>query len=340
MIGQFGRCPRLIGEPALHRTGHEPGDRGLNGLAGVGNDVNVVLPVLAVHSTQLPEDHLGVGGEVLVDYHLTVHGYDRGERHPRLTSNLCTGEPLGQHQDVAHHIGARCRSKRPSGQSDRADQVGPFGHGLTSRICLGVQGESTGDDRDEAARSGEIETFHDEVVVDRMATGVVVRIVEGQLAEGDVPDHKVDGDGREPGLCEGLGADVGLGVEGRGDGSGHRVELDPGYGTAPGGEADEVAGPTPRLQHSSGGEPEVGDYGPHCFDHFCRGVVRVDGGAPRRVELPIGEEHGELCPGGRESGVGVVEYFGDRTPARPPGEGGLLFGACCSRFRLEQPQGA
>ena len=116
---------------------------------------------------------------------------------------------------------------------------------------------------------------------------VVAAVVQGDSTEGDVADHEVLAGVGQVGVGEGLGPDASGGVEGLGDGGGGRVEFDADDVHAGRGEADEVSGPAPGLEHSGavGVEAELLDGGPQQGDDLGGGVVGVDGGAPRRAPL-------------------------------------------------------
>ena len=132
-----------------------------------------------------------------------------------------------QHEQIGQHPCAGGLLVGGAGQPDRGDQLGERSHLPAGGWVGRVQRPMRGQDRDDPARPGQLQRFDDEVVVQAMAAGVVHRVVQRDLAERDVADGQVDRAGRQPGVSEGLGADVGAGVEQLRDRRGGRVQLHP-----------------------------------------------------------------------------------------------------------------
>ncbi len=70
--------------------------------------------------------------------------------------------------------------------------------------------------------------------------------------------------------------------------------------------------------------------------------MRVDRCPPCCRPLRVGQERVQLDPGCGKAWIGLVEHFGDRSPARPPRQGGLFRLGCRSPVGLqlaEDPEG-
>ena len=102
-----------------------------------------------------------------------------------------------------------------------------------------------------------MEGLDNEVVVDGVGGAVVLRVVQGEAAEGDVADDQVERSVSGAEIGEALPDDGGVGVEGGGDGGCDGLEFDAGDGRGGRGEADEIARAAAGLQDVAGGEAEL-----------------------------------------------------------------------------------
>ena len=100
-----------------------------------------------------------------------------------------------QDQQVGDGIGAGHGGVRAGGQPDGGDQVGQVGDLAAGGVVAGIQGVAAGEHRDQAAGAVRGQRLDDEVVVDRMPTGVVVRVGQRHLRERDVAHHRVEESG-------------------------------------------------------------------------------------------------------------------------------------------------
>ena len=213
---------------------------------------------------------------------------------------------------------------RPGREPDRADQIGQRIHLPASTGVLRVHRVVRGQHRHQTARPRQTQALEDEVVVHRLPRRIVHRVVQGDVAERDVPDRGVEVSFGQPGVRERLTTDSGARIQAAADRRGERVQLDPSHLRAVGGQTDERAQPRPRLQHLPAGEAQAAQRLPHLTDNQRIGVVRVDRGARRRIPLRLIQQATELSPLACPLGLGVVKDLGQRTPRRPPSQHPLL----------------
>ena len=304
----------------------ETGEGIADGPGRVGDHGEIIGAVLAVLDAQAAGDHVGVGGEVLVEVGRPVGGVhgDDGLKYGAVGGLFGGAAP--ENENVGDYVGAGRGPEGAGRQADGTDQVGPGGHVRPGGGVGAVEGEPGGHHRHQPSGSDQVERFDDEMVVEAVAMRVVAAVVQGDSTEGDVADHEVLAGVGQVGVGEGLGPDAGGGVEGLGDGGGGRVEFDADDVHAGRGEADEVAGPATGLEHPGavGFEAELADGGPQQGDDLGGGVVGVDGGAPCRAPLRFGEQAGQFVAGCRMGGGVGVEDVGYRPPAGPAGQDGLF----------------
>ena len=118
------------------------------------------------------------------------------------------GVAAAQDEDVGDDFGAGHAFEGIARQADRAKQLSALGHGAARLGVNAVQGVAAGQDGDVAAGCGEVQRFEDEVVVDGEPLRVMRRIVDGEVSERDVADHRGEGVRRHAGSFEAFGADL------------------------------------------------------------------------------------------------------------------------------------
>ena len=309
-----------------HRAGREPDGELARDARQVPRrpDCQVMVVVLALADGEAAQHVLGVVAPVFVD-----------PRGPAVQAGLERAPPLrpaagrpgagaAQDQQVGDGLGAGRAAVRAAGQPDGGDQAGQPGHLLPGGGVLGVHRVPAGQHREQAAGLEELQGLDDEVVVHRVAGGVVPPVVQPRGTERDVADHQVEMAFGQPGVGEGLAPDLRVRVQPGRDRGGDRVQFHPEHPGAGRCQADEVPAAAARFQHLPGAGPQRGDVVPDNFRQRGVGVVRVDRGPPRRRVLGPGQELVQLGAGSGELGVVVVEHLRDRAPPRPAGQHRLL----------------
>ena len=133
--------------------------------------------------------------------------------------------------------------------------------------------------------------------------------------------------------------DVGVSaVKVPGDLSGRAVGFDADQITAGWCCADEVAGSTAGFEDPAPLEAQLMDGSPSGVRDLERGVVGVEGAAPRLGPGGLAaQEATDLCPGRGLAVASLVEDLGEAPPTRPSGEDGLVSGRRASMAKpLEQ----
>lgn len=160
------------------------------------------------------QHHLRVVAEVAVDWQVGPLDSDHGDFEP-LWIGVVRGLPGGslpQEEDVGGDRRA-LPLKRVVRQADGPEEVGLPGEQLADGRILLVEREMAGDHGEDAAGLDSFDGFRDAEIVEGELLAVEV---EMDVGERHIADHRVEG--REPGIAEVLDADVGLGVEVRGQG--------------------------------------------------------------------------------------------------------------------------
>src|SRR5262249_9649849 len=109
-----------------------------------------------------------------------------------------------------------------------------------------VEGEVRRDQSQDAAGSKGVDGLGEEVIVQRELPAVVVEL---QVGEWDVPDHRVDAVLWQPGFLETFDADGMARMQPSGNPAGYRVQLDADEVLARPAMADEVADAAAWLQN-------------------------------------------------------------------------------------------
>ena len=248
------RVARAPHQPLLSRAVDELAER-LGQLRGrvlevaARANVQCVCAVHALSDCQLAEDALRVLGQVAVDPHLAVVDIDQPGVLPARLARGLVGVAAAEDQQVHQRVGAGRSAVRTGRQPDRADQVRQGAHLASGGRVGGVERVVGAEHGDQPARPREMQGLEDEVVVQAVGAGVVAGVVQAHVGERHVPDREVEVGVRQPCAREGLGADVGVGVQRSSDCRGGGVELDADELRLGGGEAEEDPGAAPGLQH-------------------------------------------------------------------------------------------
>ena len=143
----------------------------------IGGQLQGFGPVHAVGHVQLPQQTFGVLIEVGVqagDGPVDPAGADGL---PECGGRFLPGFPAAEDQQVGHGVGAGCFAVRAGGQADGSHEVGQLVHFPAGCRVGAVQGEAGRQHSHHATRAGQFQGLEDEVVVDRVAAGVVAGIV-------------------------------------------------------------------------------------------------------------------------------------------------------------------
>jgi hypothetical protein len=308
-------CRDFLGRDR-HRAGREPdGELARDaGQVSRGPDGQVMVVVLAAADGEAAQHVLGVVAPVFVDPRgaAVQAGLERAS--PLRLGTGCSGVGAAQDQQVGDGLGAGRAAVRAAGQPDGRDQAGQPGHLLPGGGVLGVHRVPAGQHREQAARLEERQGLDDEVVVHRMAGGVMPPVMQPRGAERDVADHQVEMAFRQPGVGEGLTPDLRVRVQPGRDRGGDRVQLHPQHLRAARRQPDEVPAAAARFQHLAAVKPQRSDGVPDDLRQRGVGVVRVDRGPPRRRVVRFREQLVQLGAGSGELVPVVVEDLRDRSP--------------------------
>ena len=289
-LANVGEAGRAGGQPAIlvHRgiddaaqaAGHLLWDG-----RGVGRaDVQGGAAVDAVPDHRGAEHVFGMLMEVGVDGQrrlapIVCHEVHVGYGQPPVLPHpdLAVGLTAAQHEDVGDHLGAGDSAERGGGQPHGAEKIGAGEDFTPSLLVDVVHGVPAGEHHDVAARSGQLQRFDDEVVVD----GQPFRVVRG-IAQREVPERHVADDGGEAavghvGGFEALGTDLGRRIQVGGHRGADRVLLHPDHLGVVGCQPDEGARSAAGLQHTATAESGVLHGFPHVLGDRRVGVVGVEG---------------------------------------------------------------
>ena len=160
----------------------------LVGKAGVLDGHNgQVVTVLGAFQFQLPQHHLRVVYEILVDGK-AIFGLTK--LHP-LRLMVDRAVTLLQEDDVRNDFGACVCLKRIIRQTDGTQQFGTFCHVLAGGAVLAVHRETAGHKGNYAARSDLVDGFRKEIIVDTKSQLVVRLIVDLIVAKGHVTHRQI-----------------------------------------------------------------------------------------------------------------------------------------------------
>ena len=273
---------------------------------------------------QFAENVLRAGIEVSVDLDRLAVDLVRGDGLPQLRGRRLPGLPPAEHEEVGDDLGAGCAAVRAGRQTNSADKVGQVVHLAAGGRVLGIQRVMAAQHRNESAWPGEAQGLDDEVVVQRMVTGIVHGVMQFYLAKGDVADGGVEVAGGESGLGERLGADLCLRIQALCDGRGGLIQLDADHLSASRRHPDEGARTGSRLQHLAGFKSQLLQGRPDFAHEGGVGVVGVDRGASRLRVCTLRQKCFQLGAFVHPIVFGLIEHIRHGAPAGEAGEHVLL----------------
>jgi hypothetical protein len=203
--------------------------------------------------------------EVAVDLHQLLPHHPRCDalrRVDRLGARFAAAE----HEKVSDGFGAGSAPMRPDGRRTAPRRIRVAAHLTAGGGVAGVEGVVAGEDSDDPARAGRAQRLQDEVVVQGVPVGIVDRVMQHEVREGDVADRGVEEPVRDLRVREGLRVDRRVRVQQLGDPCGRLVELNARELIARRGESDERAAARSGLEHSTGLQPETCHRVPHGVD--------------------------------------------------------------------------
>ncbi len=341
LVGQAAAAGDL--DDAAQRVAHLLAD-----VVGVALDDDLGLRRESALGDDLTEDVLRVPGEVaVVRDPLALRAADLTQAaDPRAVGGLLVVLAPAEDEQVGDDVGACGVGVGAGRQADRADEVGLVVHGLAVRGVLAVHRVVGREHRDDAAGAGHVDALEDRQVVQRVLAGRVVTAVERlDVAERHVADGQVEGAVGQVDVLQALVEHELVGVEVLADRGGDRVELDADHAGAVGGAAHEGADAAAGLERGAlAVVAEVADGLPDRVDHAGVGVVRVQGVLAGCGDLVLVEQLGD-----RRAllgvlldvlGVGAEHRLGQRAPAGPAGQDGLLVGGRRPVLGLQGAEGA
>ena len=216
--------------------------------------------------------------EVAVDRNLCAINRKRSETQPFVINMIGRhpGCPLAKEHDVGHH-GGSFPFEGVRWQPDRSDEVRLHLQVFADGGILLVERVMGRDEGQHAAGLKGVDRLGEEVIVQGKLLAVIVEL---EVGEGHVADHRVNAVLGQLGVAEVLDADVVFGVERLGDAAGNGVEFDADEAHPFLALAHEIAGAAAGLQ--DGGILGYAQAGNRLVDgrnHGGRRIEGVEGGA-------------------------------------------------------------
>ena len=169
--------------------------------ARIAVDDELVVLIQAAGELQLAEHLLRVLGQVAVQPQLVAVDVDELGPDPAVVGWLCALGAAPQDQEVRDGLRARYAPVRAAGQPHSADQVSQGADLAPGGRVRCVERIPAAQQHREAARPRQRQALDDEVVVDRVARSVVLRVIQLTFAERHVADRQVEAPARQPAGC-------------------------------------------------------------------------------------------------------------------------------------------
>ena len=295
-----------------------------------------VVTVLGAFQRELPQHHLRVVYEILVDGKAI---FGLAQLHP---VRLMVDGPVTflQKDNIRYHFGACVRLERIIRQTDGTQQIGTFCHVFAGGTVLAVHGVAASDECHYAARTHLVDGLGEKVVVDAETQLVVRLIVDSVVSKGHVAHGKIIKVTPVGGLKTGYG-NVSLRVQFFRNAPGdavqfHAVQAAVLHGVRQ--HSKEVAHAHTRFQNVTAAESHAF----HCIvdttDHGGAGVVSVQGAGTGCGVFLLGKQSFQfgvfLCPTIFAGVKGICQT----APAHILGKYLLLLGGGTTVFLLQLEQ--
>ena len=259
----------------------------------------------SIHSAlkpHLPEHHVQVTREILIDEYRSVRRLDGSQVPPRLPPRSHAPPMFLQEENVGGDFGAGVRFECGVGKAFRADQARAFGQIPSDGRILLVHCVAAGNECHDAALAHLVERFGEEVVVNRVGKGrigAVSGIEDRVVSKWNIAHDSIKVIVRQDCLFKSLGENGRVRVEPLGDARREAVEFH--AGSAASGrerlrhESEEMPDTHRRLQNlRTGRKTEALQSLPHPGNHHGRGEMSVGRGSACRSIFVFRENLAQL----------------------------------------------